>query len=426
MAGETDLTELIKAFGVAVKKEVAKGFASITSALFSPKGYVEVPKKYGTEAAPIPPLSIVALTAVNPVSSAVGYGEFIGEEAMQMTGFGLMGLIRNEEYQAAYYVLQQLKQLWKYCMTFHEVLGPLNPLTYVTFGLNFKAVAAMALAYEVIITKNLDASWKERYEEIREWYQQAKEDLKAWLDAELEPFKADRYAKKARLRSEHRRNLTKLRNALRRGKISQETYWEVYTKAYKIYFKLRRMIDKMYEAEIEPILEKYREKRKALYDEYLAKLTKLNEELIVAIMKSDPEIYGYMLKDLSEIARAVTEKMPEVKRAAKELEIEVKPKLPEMPKVVAPAPAPAKPPAPKVAAPPAPKLKPREEIKRIVERLKEEHPEKKYIWVYSGLNPPDEKDIASMKELGYKLARVKSYVGVGGKTIYYAIWEKGD
>ena len=66
-----------------------------------------------------------------------------------------------------------------------------------------------------------------------------------------------------------------------------------------------------------------------------------------------------------------------------------------------------------------------EDVKKRVKELREKYPDYEWKWTYSGLEPPSDEDIKSMRELGWELYETLSGESVTGATIYYAIWRRG-
>ena len=381
-----DLTELIKIFGKALREELARGIANFIKNVVEPIDYAEVARKYGTEGAPIPPLSVVALTAVNPAAGAIGNAEFIVEEAMQMTGFGLMGLIRSKEWGVAQVVLENLKELWRYGMTLHETLGPINPLTYVSYGLNFKAVAAMMLAYEFMITRNLIPGVKEEYDKIEEWYEAALDELRDRRKErikELDEWKRKQLREITNWRSDQ---LKAIMDKRKKRIITYEEWKELRSKIWDKYYEKREAVIKQYDEAKDAVYDEFRPKFRALAEQRNAKIEELSLRILKLLIKNNYEIYGSVEQRLEEIAKLVA-RVPKV----------------EIPEVKPPAP-PAPAPTPPTPAPPKPR--------RV----------KKCKWIYSGFEPPDERDKEEMRKLGYWLEEVKEKIGVTGRKIYYARW----
>jgi len=269
---------------------------------FVPEKWVETAKRYGTEAAPVPPPGIIVTSAINPASQAVGYLEFILEEAMQMTSFSLMGLMRLREYEAADLLLDQLSLLWKYGMTVHESIGKMNPTTYVAYGLNYKAVAAMILGYRYMIAKYRDPKWIARYEEVRDWYEDMKKEIKEAQDEELEPLEKALAKRKRELVALRSAKLKELMDLRRKKKISYEEWLKRRSEVYEWYYAERDKAYEKYRKLKEAIKAKYDERYDELRKRYYAKLNELNVELLEELIREDPEIYNSVSASLGDLA----------------------------------------------------------------------------------------------------------------------------
>ncbi|MCD6422347.1 hypothetical protein J7L13_03305 [bacterium] len=274
-----------------------------------PKGYVEVAKRYGTEAAPIPPATIIALAANNPIASSIGFGEFILEEAMQMTSFGLMSLLRLKEYDTAKVVLDQLENIWKYGMTFHETLGKTNPITYVSFGLNYSAVASMILADKFIIKKNTDPDVIAKYQKLEDWYNDLRDEIYDQRTDELQDLKKE-YDKSVReISNERSKKLKEIMDLRKAKKITYEEWFARRSKIYDEYNQKRAELYSQYLDLKDKIYDKYAEILKGIKAAYDSKIRELDYEVMGEMIEEDPEIF-YSIKKTYEQQAAAIKSLP--------------------------------------------------------------------------------------------------------------------
>lgn len=301
MAENIDILGILKS-ALRIPLESVYKIAKAIEDQIKPVDYIEIAKKYGTEEAPVPPPAILTMAALNPISQAVGFVEFITEEAMQMTSFGLMGLIRQREYDAADIVLDQLNRLWKYGMTLHETIGIFNPTSYASFGLNFKAVAAMILGYKYIIAKNTRPDIQAMYEKLDAWYNDAKDELNDQKQDELSKIKEAYDILKRDIYNKRSKELKAIMDMREKGEI---TYDEWLAKRSAIYDKYSKKLNEAYNAYDDlkdQIYDKYKERFTALRKEYDYKKSQLDIQVIGKLIEEDPEIFKSVQASYAEVS----------------------------------------------------------------------------------------------------------------------------